>query len=39
MSIERDIHHRGDDDAHNIARILAYLLDTYGQDLLDSFWE
>ena len=32
-------HHRGDDDAHNIARILAYLLDAHGQDLLDSFLE
>lgn len=31
-------HHRGDDDAYNIARILAYLLDTHGQDLLDGFW-
>lgn len=32
-------HHRGDDDAYNIARILAYLLEAHGQDLLDSFWE
>jgi inhibitor of KinA sporulation pathway (predicted exonuclease) len=31
-------HHRGDDDAYNIARILAYLLDTHGQDLLNNFW-
>lgn len=32
-------HHRGVDDAHNIARILHYLLDTHGQNILDSFWE
>jgi inhibitor of KinA sporulation pathway (predicted exonuclease) len=31
-------HHRGDDDAYNISRILAYLLETHGDDLLDSFW-
>ncbi|MEO1289376.1 MAG: 3'-5' exonuclease [Chloroflexota bacterium] len=32
-------HHRGVDDAHNIARILHYLLETHGNDILDSFWE
>jgi inhibitor of KinA sporulation pathway (predicted exonuclease) len=31
-------HHRGDDDAHNIARILRFLLETHGDDLLESFW-
>lgn len=32
-------HHRGVDDAVNIARILRFMLDKHGQDLLDSFWE
>lgn len=32
-------HHRGVDDAVNIARILQFLLTTYGLDILDSFWE
>lgn len=32
-------HHRGVDDAHNIARILDFMLETHGQDLLDSFWD
>lgn len=31
--------HRGDDDAYNIARILRHMLETYGTDMLDSFWE
>lgn len=31
-------HHRGDDDAHNIARILDKLITIHGIDLLDSFW-
>lgn len=31
-------HHRGDDDAFNIARILRFLLETHGDDLLESFW-
>lgn len=31
-------HHRGGDDAWNIARILAYLLDSHGRDLLVSYW-
>lgn len=32
-------HHRGDDDAWNIARILAYLLQTYGTDSLLPYWK
>ena len=32
-------HHRGDDDAYNIARILRYMVETHGLDLLDSFWD
>ncbi|GAB5490414.1 MAG: 3'-5' exonuclease [Phototrophicaceae bacterium] len=32
-------HHRGVDDAHNIARILHFMLETHGHDLLESFWE
>lgn len=32
-------HHRGVDDAHNIARILHFMLETHGIDLLDSFWD
>ena len=32
-------HHRGVDDAMNIARIMSYMLDKHGYDLLDSFWE
>ena len=31
--------HRGDDDAYNIARILRYMVETYGIDMLDSFWD
>jgi len=31
-------HHRGGDDAWNIARVLSYLLNEHGQDLLASFW-
>ncbi|MEO0595817.1 MAG: 3'-5' exonuclease, partial [Chloroflexota bacterium] len=32
-------HHRGVDDAVNIASILSFMLDKHGYDLLDSFWE
>ncbi|MGB7338475.1 MAG: 3'-5' exonuclease [Phototrophicaceae bacterium] len=32
-------HHRGVDDAVNIARILQFLITTHGVDILDSFWE
>lgn len=32
-------HHRGDDDAHNIARILAHMIDHSDDDLLATFWE
>ncbi|MDQ7026470.1 MAG: hypothetical protein Q9P44_13055 [Anaerolineae bacterium] len=31
-------HHRGDDDAWNIAQILAHLLDEHGQEFLETFW-
>lgn len=31
-------HHRGGDDAWNIARILAHMLDTHGQEILETFW-
>lgn len=31
-------HHRGDDDAWNIARILAYMIDKNGYDFLDKYW-
>lgn len=31
-------HHRGEDDAYNIARILRFLLETHGDELLESFW-
>jgi inhibitor of KinA sporulation pathway (predicted exonuclease) len=31
-------HHRGADDAWNIARILAFLLKQHGQELLETFW-
>lgn len=30
--------HRGADDAYNIARILRHMVETHGEDLLDSFW-
>jgi len=32
------IHHRGDDDAYNIARILRHMVETHGIDVLESFW-
>lgn len=31
-------HHRGDDDAWNIARILGSLIDEHGDDVLASAW-
>ena len=31
-------HHRGDDDAWNIAKILGYLIDNYKQDFLEKHW-
>lgn len=31
-------HHRGDDDAWNIAVILAHLLQAHGRDLLTTLW-
>lgn len=31
-------HHRGDDDAWNIARLLGSLIDEYGDDVLASAW-
>jgi inhibitor of KinA sporulation pathway (predicted exonuclease) len=31
-------HHRGDDDAWNIAAILAHLIQENGRDVLSSFW-
>lgn len=31
-------HHRGGDDAWNIARILEYLLTTHGPEILEKFW-
>jgi inhibitor of KinA sporulation pathway (predicted exonuclease) len=31
-------HHRGDDDAWNIGRILAWMLETYGKDVLIDYW-
>jgi inhibitor of KinA sporulation pathway (predicted exonuclease) len=31
-------HHRGDDDAWNIGRILAWMLQTYGKDVLINHW-
>jgi inhibitor of KinA sporulation pathway (predicted exonuclease) len=31
-------HHRGGDDAWNIARILASMLDKHGQDVLETYW-
>lgn len=31
-------HHRGDDDAWNIGRILAWTLQTYGDDVLSEYW-
>lgn len=31
-------HHRGDDDAWNIAAILAHMLDDHGRDLLLPYW-
>ena len=31
-------HHRGGDDAWNIARILAFMLDEHGHDILETFW-
>ncbi len=31
-------HHRGDDDAVNIARILAYMIDKNGREFLDKYW-
>ena len=31
-------HHRGGDDAWNIARVLSHLLDEHGRDVLASFW-
>ncbi len=30
-------HHRGHDDAWNISRILLYLVETYGQSILDPY--
>lgn len=30
-------HHRGADDAWNIARVVAYLLQTYGRDILKKY--
>lgn len=32
------IHHRGDDDAWNIARILKFLIKERGQDILLRYW-
>lgn len=32
-------HHRGVDDARNIARVLDFLLKEHGNDILDSFWD
>jgi inhibitor of KinA sporulation pathway (predicted exonuclease) len=32
-------HHRGGDDAWNIARILTYLLEKHGRDLLERFYD
>ena len=32
-------HHRGGDDAYNIARIMAYMLDELGPDPLADLWE
>ena len=31
-------HHRGDDDAWNIARVLSHLLDEHGREILETFW-
>lgn len=31
-------HHRGGDDAWNIARLTAYLLKEHGRPVLDKFW-
>ena len=31
-------HHRGDDDAWNIGRLLQVLLKTHGSEILPDFW-
>lgn len=32
-------HHRGHDDAYNIARLLVYMLERSGDEILSSLWE
>ena len=32
------VHHRGDDDAWNTARLMRWMLDEYGEDILKRYW-
>lgn len=33
------IHHRGDDDAWNIGRLVVYMLERFGQGIFDQYYE
>ena len=32
-------HHRGHDDAYNIARLMVHLLDTFSEEMLLPYWD